>query len=189
MEFQTIPTKEEVADFPDKKAEREATVNKKLARVAKARAMVTMLLNFLKYHFQDHSIFADNITLNADVKTGGTGETYQTSCIYNGAYITLTPIQQGGNFEVKDACGNFVTVQQPWNQLANDMEFTVNTSGNSSSLKGHVKVNSYAVIHTVNNYLNFLTSGDWTGSNKRFDGAWASPKKAMNFVKKYRIRK
>ena len=58
---------------------------------AKAKAMITMLINFLKYHFQDQSLFVDHVTTNmanADDKVNGMK--YQTSCIDNVKNIYLS---------------------------------------------------------------------------------------------------
>lgn len=141
----------------------------------KAQAMITTLVNFLKYHFQDQSIFVDNVTSEE--------EDYSTSCIDNAinAYIPLTVSRTPGSLTVEDATGHYVNVQTPYNVLANDMRF--NYAGTSSNCK-YVKTTSYVVIHQIPEPLRFAPL-----SNGRYDGAWATPAKAKAFVKKYRIRK
>ena len=162
---------------PEEQAKYDEAIDKRWEAQQKAMAMCTTLMNFLKYHFQDRSLFVDHVN--------ATGE-YQTSCIDNStnAYIMLNTTQTDGALSIKDNQGNVVNVEAPYNQLANDMQF--DKAVGSYSTPGHVKICSYAVLHTIDNYLNFVKPADWTG---RFDGAWSSATRAKNFVKKYRIRK
>lgn len=162
--------------------ERDAAVQKKYQYQQQAMAMCTSLLNFLKYHFQDHSIFVDNITADNE---------FQTSCVDNttNAYIMLGTHQTNGALSVTDNLGNTHSVVSPYNVLANDMEFTKSVAQGLYSTPGCVKVNSNVVIHTLNSYLNFMSSSSWNQCGGKFSGAWATPKKAVAFVKQYRIRK
>lgn len=158
-------------------------VDQRWEKMQKAQAMVTCLLNFLKYHFQDKSLFVDNVTDE---------EAYQTSCIDSETnnYITLNVSRQPGRIAVTDNSGSTVTVDTSdpaeYNVLANDMQYNVQNNRNTNSVYGMVKVNSYVVMHRLagDAYLNFLSS-----SSGRYDTQWATTEAARRFVKKYRIRK
>ena len=97
--------------------------------------------------------------------------------------------QTNGALSVTDNLGNTHSVISPYNVLANDMEFTRSVAQGLYSTPGCVKVNSNVVIHTLNSYLNFMSKSSWSQCGEKFSGAWATPKKAVSFVKQYRIRK
>lgn len=143
----------------------------------KAQAMITCLLNFVKYHFQDNSIFADIKAKNPAA--------YETACINNvtNRYITVT-VQSAGNhtLSVTDQAGHtrdVITANGHYNMLARDMQF--NRAGESAST---IETSSFAVLHQINGVLNFkpLTNG-------RYDSDWATAGAAKRFIAKYRIRK
>lgn len=146
---------------------------------AKAQAMVTCLVNFVRYHFQDDALYVDNVSSNG---------TYQTSCIEHNdatntdAYLSLSATQTSGTLSVTDATGNTVHVQAPYNIMARDMNFNANPA--TITTARYVKNSSYAAIHQINGVLNFSTL---TGG--RYDSAWTTASGAKKFVRKFRIRK
>lgn len=169
-----LKTWDEIMDFVDdenNQVDGELTAENK----AKAQAMITTLVNFLKYHFQDQSVFVDNVTAPST--------SYQTSCVDNATnvYLSLSVSQSPNSLTVTDAAGADVSVVAPYNLLANDMQF--NLPGTNTSCK-YVTTTSYVVIHQIPDVLNFtkLAGG-------RYDAAWATAAKAKAFVTKYRIRK
>ena len=177
----TLQIEEKEADDP----EREELVEQRWEKMQRAQAMVTCLLNFLKYHFQDCSLFVDNVSDSEP-------EAYQTSCVDNEVnnYITLSVQHRPGMLRVTDNSGATVNVDvsdaSEYNILANDMEYNVQNNRNTSSVYGYVKVNSYVVMHRLadNAYLNFLSS-----PSGRYDTQWSTAESARRFVNKYRIRK
>ena len=134
--------------------------------------MMTMLINFGKYHFQDQSFFVDNASASGK---------YQTACIDNvdNIYIDLS-MQQGpaGQFTVTGKDNVKAYVVEPYNVLARDANFDRSSSPNS------IDNSSFVVIHQINNVLNFK---DLTGG--RYDSEWLTPAKAKAFVKKYGLKK
>lgn len=169
-----LPTWEQIEAFVNDENNMEDGVltpdNKK-----KAQAMITMLANFLKYHFQDQSVFVDDVT--------SSDASYQTSCIDSerNMYVSLTVSQTPDVLSVTDASNHKVNVVAPYNVLANDMQF--NAKGTASSCR-YVNTTSYVVIHQIPEALNFTKL-----QNGRYDAVWATPAKAKAFVSKYRIRK
>lgn len=148
---------------------------------AKAKAMITMLINFLKYHFQDQSLFVDHVTTKLDNDDNADGKKYQTSCIDNvkNIYLSLHVMQSDNAITVTDNTGEKVHVIAPNNLMARDMDFDGATSGGASSIKN----SSYVVLHQVDKVLNFASL-----PNGRYDSKWATAAAARSFVKKYRIR-
>lgn len=148
----------------------------------KAKAMVTCLVNFVRYHFQDDALYVDN------VNNGANGVSYQTSCIEHNdatdtdAYLSLIAKQTNGQLQVTDEAGSTVSVQSPYNIMARDMNFNANPA--TITTARYVKNSSYAAIHQIDGVLNFKTlTGD------RYDSDWATPSAAKKFARKYRIRK
>lgn len=147
----------------------------------KAQAMITMLINFLKYHFQDQSIFVDHVTTNMANADGATGIKYQTSCIDNdkNIYLSLHVKQSDNAITVTDNTGDPANVIAPYNLMARDMDFDATATSGASSIKN----SSYVVLHQVNKVLKFMSL-----PNGRYDSEWANASAARSFVKKYRIR-
>ncbi len=147
---------------------------------AKLQAMLTALINFLKYHFQDESVFVDNVTEDMS---------YQTSCIDydSNIYLALQVEQKPGTIEVTDRGGNTYNVSSDpalHNILAREMNYS-RTPGNTMapSSYGYVDVSSYVTLHQLEGALDFRTTGG------RYDQEWNTTAAAKAFVNKYRPRK
>ena len=139
----------------------------------KAQAMINMLVNFVKYHFQDQAFYVDNVESEGK---------YQTSCVdvINNVYLTVNMKQTPNKITVTDAAGHSQDVIQPNNILARDSNFDKRVSDTATSIAN----SSYAVVHQVAQPLNFMS--DFNG---RYDGQWASSANAKAFLAKYRILK
>ena len=146
--------------------------------------MITLLMNFLKYHFQDESLFVDNVASN---------EAYQTSCIdnINNVYLNLNVKQTNGAITLYDAVAQNADgsvdeskvaahVIAPYNLMARDADFDKSPANTATSIKN----SSFVTVHQIDNYLLF----DKKYSTERFDKAWSTPAEAASFVKKYRIK-
>ena len=186
-----LPTWTQISDFlAAKKAELEANeavwsedsiASFTDAYKAQAQAMVTCLLNFVKYHFQDNSVFVDNNPIEAT--------SYETACINNvtNRYITVEVSSPGNKqpLEIKDVEGNVRHViteggeSGNYNMLTRDMEF--NSSKDNAKT---IETSSYAVLHRIDGVLNFKSL-----VNGRYDSDWNTAANAKKFVAKYRIRK
>ena len=170
-----LPTWEDIDKFVNDPANQEDGVLTPTNKY-KAQAMITMLVNFLKYHFQDQSLYVDNVN--------SPEELYQTSCINNetNMYISLNVQQSPDALVVKDITGKLVNVVAPYNVLARDMVF--NAKGRDASCK-HVTSSSFVAIHQIPDVLNFTQ----LSADGRYDKEWATAGKAKAFAAKYRIRK
>lgn len=169
-----LPTYEEIENFIESNTITEGDeVKLSPENQLKAQAMITMLINFVKYHFQDQSFFVDNVNSEGS---------YQTSCIDNeqNTYISLTMKQTNGAITVTDRNGTTQNVIAPYNLLARDANFDRTPSSTATDISN----SSYAVIHQVGKVLNFMPL-----QGGRYDSAWATRAKAKAFLAKYRIRK
>ena len=153
----------------------------------KAQAMITCLVNFLKYHFQDNSIFADR---NAIEPTK-----YETACINNATnrYRSVKVSSTGnGTLNVRsvystDAAGN--DVEGPVRKVTDDAtlknimtrDYTFNAQARNATT---IETSSYAVVHQIDGVLNCKQL-----TNDRYDSDWATTGSARRFIAKYRIRK
>ena len=138
----------------------------------KAQAMITTLVNFLKYHFQDETLFVDDVPTR-------TAE-YMTSCVdeVKKVYLGLKVKQSSNSLKITDLAGNEVEVDNSHcNMLVRD------ANHNSLDAPTYIQSSSYAVVHQINKALVFDKS-----LSSSYTRAWASPKKAKAFVAKFRIK-
>ena len=153
----------------------------------KAQAMITCLVNFLKYHFQDNSVFADHNAVEATK--------YETACINDetNRYRSVKVSSTGnGTLDVRsvystDANGH--DVEGPVRHVTSDetlknimtRDYTFNTRARNAT---KIETSSYAVVHQIDGVLNFKEL-----TNDRYDSDWATTSAARKFIAKYRIRK
>lgn len=170
-ENEGLPTWKKIAEYIDahKLADGSLSSSDSLA----VKGMATYIANFFKYHFQDNSVFVDNVSNTSE---------YSTSCVDNesNAYISINVTQSPGHIKLEDASGQTVEVNSGLqNIFARDMEL----NGYYISAT-YVLSSSYSVIHQINGVLNFDKS--FSGSYNR---NWSDAAATKAFVKKYRIRK
>lgn len=168
-----LPTWEELREILelDKEPEErtELTPEEEEARTAKCTAMVTALINFVKYHFQDNSVFADTPALKPT--------DYETATLNSstGIYCKVNVSSTGnGTLTVKDAAGNSRNIVVKHNILTRD--YILNTA------KTTIDASSFAVVHGIDGVLNYepLKGG-------RYDSEWATVSAAKKYLAKYRI--
>ena len=136
----------------------------------KATAMVTSIVNFVKNHFQDKSIFADTNSLQE--------ASYETATLNSETNIYCKVKVQGGNgnLTVKgDVAGaKPVSITNNKNIVARDY-ITSNKIINASSS---------IVIHGIDGVLDYKTY-----TNGRYDSDWATAAKARSYLKKFKLVK
>ena len=167
-----LPTWESIREYMelDKEAEdrTELTEEEEEERNEKAAAMVTQLINFIRYHFQDNAIYADTPALTATEYESATMDSE------TGIYCKITVSSDGnGTLKVKDVAGNTRTVESSFkNQLARDYVISSNI----------ISASSFIVVHGIDGVLNYesLTDG-------RYDSAWATTRAAKRTLRKYRL--
>lgn len=135
---------------------------------AKALAMAEAIRNFIRYHFQDVSLYADN-TLDFGDGQGSGSRTLQTSCINNNnVYQRLTISGGNGKIHVKDNAGKTVTVDAADNQkLVNVMtrDYIFNRTNAASPFT--INTSSFTAVHEISDPL-------CINASNRYDDAFSS---------------
>ena len=133
-------------------------------RRLKCLAMVTSLVNFVRYHFQDNSVFADIPALKLTQ--------YETATLStSGVYSKVGVSSEGhGTLNITDATGKQVHATADKNLLARDYVL----SGTAPNYL--INASSFAVIHGIDGVLDYKTytdgkySSDWisAGAARRY---------------------
>ncbi len=187
IDTQGLPTWNSIRTYVDENCNPDMEDKELLANNKKiAQAMITCLVNFLKYHFQDGSVFVDNVN-----KTTAESE---TSCVDNerNVYLKIKNIVQTPNaLSLTDEGGVSHHVNASVaNLLARDKSF----DANGASAK-YITSSSFAVLHQLDDSRVDDENSEDKGvlyfktlKKKSFD-EWSTPAEAARYVKKYRIRK
>ena len=142
--------------YEREKAEKNISAEVQAAR-DQALAMVEEINNFVRYHFQDNSVYADNV-IDAGV--------YSTACTDTlGIRQRLTVSGGNGKLTVTDHSGQTITID------ANNSARYVNVMTRDYELnkRQHVINNSsFAVVHQISTPLNFHSAE----GNSRYDAMW-----------------
>lgn len=140
---------------------------------AKVRKMAEMLNKFLRYHFQDNSVYVDeNVPANS----------YETSAINDdtGRFLTTQVSKEGSTLAIEDQYSGYyagtdsevdkayvITEGEEnvtWNVMARDLVFPTNVS--SMSIKEErIESSSFAVLHLIDRPL---LSSNYIGYDGRF---------------------
>lgn len=156
--------------------------------ITRMKAQAVEIINFVKNHFQDNSIFADTPALKrtayetatmvtSEVDDSDSESTGGGVGVYSKVYVSSNG---NGSLSVTDANGATHNVTSDKNIIARDYI----TNGTNKAKDNTIVSSSSAVIHGIDGVLNYrkLTNG-------RYDSAWATQAKAKQFIKKYRLIK
>ncbi|MDO5074762.1 MAG: hypothetical protein Q4D66_02615 [Bacteroidales bacterium] len=164
--LQEVP---KLTDNKSNQAEVDRITKENEAVKTKAKAMVVTLVNFLKYHFQDESLFVDNVERTA---------AYMTACVdeESKVYVALDVKQTPGALNVTDKAGRTVSINTAkCNLMARDTNFDV--LGNTPN---YIRSSSYVVAHQIDKALVFDKK-----LADSYTNAWSSLSRAKSFVAKY----
>lgn len=111
---------------------------------AKAKAMAEAIRNFIRYHFQDYSLYADRTIDFGDAPVIGDNRQYPTSCVNNNVYERLKVKGGSEKLEVTDNAGNTIIIN------ANDNSKLVNYMARDYTFyQGQINTSSFAAIHEI----------------------------------------
>lgn len=170
-----LPTSDEIYDIYNKFVEAdEEEYPEGSDEVVEAKAQVLNMINalraFIRYHFQNNSVFADNFVAQT---------TYQSLYSSNlGIPVNITTASTNGVLTVTDEAKQQITInaddkERLVNKMARDYEFDTNRESASS-----IAVSSFAVVHQTSTPLCFNKS-------KRYDDAWSSKAAVQAAAKNY----
>ena len=145
---------------------------------AKAASMLSSIINFAKYHFQDNSIYVDNTPITTvDPATGVTvpGKSFATMVIdgKTNRFYELQVERNGNTFTVQDDMGNVRSVitdgdeNRDWNIMCRDNVYTSGGTGPSATLNNYSS-SSYTVLQPIDGVLLNESMFGYDGRFKRF---------------------
>lgn len=129
----------------------------------KAISTVRLLNNFLRYHFQDNSVYVDNVPFSIPSPEGGvyTEANFATSVINTktGRFYetTVRSADDNSTILVEDQMGNVARVVnngvegKDWNVMSRDIEYTVNNA--AQKIPQTIATSSFAVIQPLDRAL------------------------------------
>lgn len=136
-----------------------------------AKLKIKAIRDFVRYHFQSTSLYADNT-----VESG----TFQTLCMDNlgiSLQLAVSANSGKGKIYVSDIAGVSHTVDASGSKLVNQMtrDYWFN-SGRSNATS--IVTSSFCAIHEISEPL-------YNSASKRFDGAWSSAKARAKAIRAY----
>ena len=167
-----LPTWDDLVALQNSMAEKEMMDENDPEVVAakeKAKLMIEEINHFVRYHFQDNSIYVDNT-----IETGA----FQSQCADTlGIYQKLTVGGGNGQIIVTDARGTSHTISSSngtINKMARDYVFDAVATRATG-----ISTSSFAVIHEIKEPLNYHETTD------RFDGDWQSARSMKQALKRW----
>lgn len=170
-----LPTWKEIEalyePYKEKSEEEEVTPEEAKAK-ALALEKINTIRSFIRYQFQNNSIFADTEV------DGGKYQTLLTDELGISQGVTVS----GGNniLQVTDSANVTHTIKADGallvNEFARDYQFNSDKKSATS-----IVASSYVIVHEIEDALNF-------NSKLRYDNAWATAKAVESLVANYRAR-
>lgn len=171
-----LPTVEEVTNLYEENSADDVPEEQVVEAKATLLNMLMEIRAFIRYHFQNNSVFADNSVPRA---------TYQS--MYSselGIPVNITSSASNGRLSVTDNFGRTIVIDandhsKLVNKMTRDYEYDKNRENASS-----IAVSSFATVHQISQPLCFDASG-------RFDAGWrtaAARKAAARNYKQLRYK-
>ena len=141
----------------------------------RARAQMRLLNKFIRYHFQDNSLFVDgDLEFTDEQGNPLTSQEFSTQALDGGVYLKVNVTSDNNTIAVVDEVGNTSYVQnedgnenKAWNIMSRDFEFDVVKEG-GKSVPTAIRTSSFAVSHLVDNALCFKSLYGYDGKVQRF---------------------
>lgn len=171
-----LPTWQQIKDvlYP----ETDQTAEEEAAAKEKALTMLTCLINFIKNHFQDNSVFIDYPSIkDAEYETATLKlDEENNPTVY--ARVKLNSNEGELGLTITDARGQVRHVTNKNNILTRDY----NLGYESKTKPTTIQASSSAVIHQIDGVLDYKNY-----ANGRYDSDWSTPAAAKEYLKHYRI--
>ena len=150
------------------------------ARIKAVKTDVELIVNFVKYHFQDNSVYVDNlphsviegetVKYQVDYETATLDEVTKRFCTVRvqtqqGSYDSHPTISVAGDITGMDNTCDVITEAgtegQRYNIMTRDIEFK-----DKSTTSPLIETSSYAVVHQIDGFL--VNDRIYDGVNKQF---------------------
>lgn len=167
----------------------------------KAKAQAELLIDFIRGHFQDNSIFVDNKASSMKYYNSATmdGQKFFTIAAQQKekGLILNKKLTDGGGEVIKDQNGNDIEyynceVTSKNNLIARDYITTVDYAAQNISLKGSkISSASYSVLHEIDGVLRTKTlKKEENGVYKdiTYEDLWKDAKTAQQIIARFRIK-
>lgn len=149
----------------------------------KAKAQVTILLNFIRGHFQDNTLFAD--------QNAGSDNEYNSATLDDNGekFITISSKQDGGGRLLLKKTGYYdCEVTNKKNLIARDYITSVDYDGVNTSLKNSTITSSaYSVLHEIDGVLRTVKLGE-NETYKTYEDKWKDTQAAQKTVASFHIK-
>ena len=153
---------------------------------AKAQAMIICIVNFVRNHFQENSVFADHDAIAPTMYTTacidnetGKNNSLQVSSTGNGTLFVQPVYGTSSEGAVLGTQCAVVDDRSRKNIFAR--EYVLSTDAYNAT-NAMIEKSKHAVIHQIDDVLNFKEL-----QNGRYDSDWATTEAAKQFIEKYRI--
>lgn len=173
-----LPTWQKMRDIleldKDPEDRTELTKEEEDARNLKVKTMAEVLVNFIKYHFQDNSVFVDTPSVPA------TGYETATMNSETQTYYKLTVSSSAPNqLKVKDAAGNTRNVTSYNNIIVRDYI----TKKVAEAEKNTITSSSSAVVHGIDGILDYMKY-----NGNKYSSVWESEARMRAFHKAHKLQ-
>lgn len=135
------------------------------AKVApkKAAAQMRLLNSFLRYHFQDNSVYVDAVPFSMPLPGGGSKDkaNFSTAVVNpkTSRFYETTVTTVDGTLQITDQLDRTAKVNkssgaehETWNIMARDIEYETKTVQGTKT-PNTIKTSSFSVIHSIDNVL------------------------------------
>ena len=149
----------------------------------KAKAQVTILLNFIRGHFQDNTLFAD--------QNAGSDNEYNSATLDDNGekFITISSKQDGGGRLLLKKSGYYdCKVTNKKNLIARDYITSIDYDGVNTNLKySTITSSAYSVLHEIDGVLRTVKLGA-NEKYKTYEDKWKDTQAAQKTVASFHIK-
>lgn len=149
------------------------------------QAKCTYLINFIRYHFADNSVFVDHSTMESSELVTASYNNDKGLFMKVNVKRPSDGVLEVQDYSVQDSQGKslapWVTVGGKYNVMTRD--FQCSSKPNGTTMNGiTINGSSFAVIHQIPSVLNHTEL-----KNGRYDTQWSTANEARKYLKRFAI--
>ena len=150
------------------------------------QAKCTYLINFIRYHFADNSVFVDKSTMDSNELVTASYDNHKGLFMKLNVRRPSSDVLEVQDYSITDSQGNskanWVTVGGKYNVMTRDFQCSSKPNGTTMN-KITINGSSFAVIHQIPSVLNHTEL-----KNGRYDTQWSTASEAKKYLKRFAIR-